>query len=166
MKIEKIYFDMDGVLADFDRGVKELLNLKPLSQENSPAGAAEVLFFAIKHYPNFFEKLQPIEDSVDLLNTLRKKYDIEILTGIPKPERGVADAKENKAAWIKKYLDEDIIVNAVLRKDKKLFAKNKSHILIDDFSANIEQWEKAGGTGILFKSAKQALEEIERIEKE
>ena len=33
MEIKKIYFDMDGVLADFDRGVREYLNLELLDQE-------------------------------------------------------------------------------------------------------------------------------------
>ena len=28
----RIYFDMDGVLADFDRGVRELCGLEPVSQ--------------------------------------------------------------------------------------------------------------------------------------
>jgi phosphoglycolate phosphatase-like HAD superfamily hydrolase len=32
MEVRKIYFDMDGVLADFERGVRELCNLEPLSQ--------------------------------------------------------------------------------------------------------------------------------------
>ena len=32
MEIEKIYLDMDGVLADFERGVKEICGLTPPSQ--------------------------------------------------------------------------------------------------------------------------------------
>ena len=31
--IEKIYFDMDGVLADFDRGVRELCHAEPSNLE-------------------------------------------------------------------------------------------------------------------------------------
>ena len=30
--VEKIYFDMDGVLADFERGVNEICGLVPPSQ--------------------------------------------------------------------------------------------------------------------------------------
>ena len=32
MTVEKIYFDMDGVLADFERGVEEICGLTPPSQ--------------------------------------------------------------------------------------------------------------------------------------
>ena len=32
MEVEKIYFDMDGVLADFGRGVEEICGLTPPSQ--------------------------------------------------------------------------------------------------------------------------------------
>ena len=30
--VEKIYFDMDGVLADFERGVRELCGMEPAPQ--------------------------------------------------------------------------------------------------------------------------------------
>ena len=32
MNIKKIYFDMDGVLADFDRGVIKLCGIEPMDQ--------------------------------------------------------------------------------------------------------------------------------------
>lgn len=32
MKIRKIYFDMDGVLADFSKGIKVLCGIEPISQ--------------------------------------------------------------------------------------------------------------------------------------
>lgn len=35
MNVKKIYFDMDGVLADFDRGVIELAKAKPRNQLHS-----------------------------------------------------------------------------------------------------------------------------------
>ncbi len=41
MEVEKIYFDMDGVLADFERGVKEICGLIPynLSISQTPRSA-------------------------------------------------------------------------------------------------------------------------------
>lgn len=164
MKIDKIFIDMDGVLADFDRGVKELLNLEPLNQEENHPELTEQLFQAIQSYPDFYWNLKPIEGAIELLNDLKEKYTIEILTGIPKPERGIVEAKDNKVKWIEKYFGKEIPVNAVLRKDKRNFVENNRCVLIDDFTENIEQWEKAGGIGILFKSANQVYEELERIE--
>ena len=39
MIIDKIYFDIDGVLADFDKGVRPLCGMTPLPQSTSyPAG--------------------------------------------------------------------------------------------------------------------------------
>lgn len=32
MEVKKIYFDMDGVLADFAGGVRELCGMEPVSQ--------------------------------------------------------------------------------------------------------------------------------------
>ena len=38
MRVDKIYFDMDGVLADFNRGVAELCGIAPpLKQDEDPA---------------------------------------------------------------------------------------------------------------------------------
>ena len=34
MEIKKIYFDLDGVMADFERGVFELCGLDPFSHED------------------------------------------------------------------------------------------------------------------------------------
>lgn len=41
----------------------------------------------------------------------------------------------------------------------------ESCILIDDLEKNITEWEKVGGTGILFTSAPEVLEKIAEIER-
>ena len=50
MKVEKIYFDMDGVLADFERGVKEICGLTPPSQnaKHHKPGEDDEMWEAIK----------------------------------------------------------------------------------------------------------------------
>lgn len=37
MIINKIYVDMDGVLADFDDGLRRLCGIEPMPQGNQPA---------------------------------------------------------------------------------------------------------------------------------
>lgn len=41
----------------------------------------------------------------------------------------------------------------------------KGNLMIDDYEKNIIEWENAGGTGILFISAKDTLSTISEIEK-
>ena len=62
MTVKKIYIDMDGVLADFDRGLKEFCGLEPIRQKNFGPGAKE------------------------MFDTLYEKYGdkVEILSAIPK----------------------------------------------------------------------------------
>ena len=167
-KIEKapvriIYFDMDGVLADFDRGVIELLGMKPKDQEKYDPEADNRLFEAIRVYPDFYASLKPVEGSIELLRKLCEKYDVEILTGIPKPERGVVEARDNKLAWVEKYIGKDIVVHTCLRKEKQNYARGKNCILIDDLGANLKQWEKAGGTGVFFTTARETEEKLREM---
>ena len=42
-------------------------------------------------------------------------------------------------------------------------AKENIDILIDDFTRNIKDWKKAGGTAILFQSADQVREDIRKL---
>ena len=41
MMVRKIFFDMDGVLADFDRGIRELCGIPSLKQEAEDKAADE-----------------------------------------------------------------------------------------------------------------------------
>ncbi len=155
MEIKKIYIDMDGVLVDFDRGVKELLGLDPQPQESSSDEYNKMLWEKARQYPNFYFKLKPVKDMVDMFNELVKTYGdkVEILTGIPRKERGIETASQDKIDWIHKYLSKDVKVNTVRRKEKKNFCLGSGYILIDDYTKNLNEWFEAGGTSILFKDA-------------
>lgn len=54
-------------------------------------------------------------------------------------------------------------MNVVFREEKTKFCSGKNCILIDDYEKNIREWEAAGGSGILFTSAEEAREELEKI---
>ena len=164
--IEKIYFDMDGVLVNFNGGVEELCGVIPESQgtQHRSRSKEDEMWTKIASVPHFYSKLKPIDDSFKLISFARELVgyeNVEILTGIPKPNRKVAFASEDKIKWIKEYIDENIIVNTCLRAEKSKFAKNSAYILIDDHPGNIKAWNKAGGTGILFKSVESTLKLLE-----
>ena len=156
LTVEKIYFDMDGVLADFWNGVRELCGLEPPDQNNpgkDKKSSDEKMFNSIKSVDNFYLKLKPIEEGVRLFMNLQKSYGkdkVAILTGIPKPERGIIQASDDKKEWVRKYLGKDVEVNTVLAREKKNYCKGFGYMLIDDYKKNIDEWENVGGIGYRF----------------
>ena len=113
MKIEKIYFDMDGVLADFNRGVIELCGRMPVDQSSCTDAEDNAQWEAVKKVEHFYDKLKPMPGALELFNALNKEYDCEILTKIPKKRRGIECAGEDKIKWVHRLISEDIKVIVV-----------------------------------------------------
>lgn len=166
MQIEKIYFDMDGVLADFDRGVEELAGIQKVKQGNDSPGADDTLWEAVRKVDRFYDRLEPIPGAIELFNTLYQRYGdkCEILSAIPKPHRNILTAKEDKLTWVKRLLPDGVVANIVYRAEKQEFAKSRGHILIDDYQINIDEWEQSGGSGILFENPESVLSQVKELE--
>jgi len=164
--IKKIYFDMDGVLADFDRGVEELAGFSKLDQSDASAGQDDAMWEAIRAVPHFYDKLELMPGAREMFDYIYSNYGdrCEILTGIPKPKRGIATAGEDKIAWMHRVLAAGIKVNVVYKEEKKSFCKGEDCILIDDLERNIDEWKSNGGTGILHKSSEETLRIIKNLE--
>lgn len=146
-----IYFDLDGVLADFTTGViSRGIPCLPMGK-GTPSDTA-VMYGQLSKIPHFYYTLPPIMGTVQLFRQLKPYYHCEILSAIPKPKWGFVGAAEDKQAWVANYLGSDVKVNIVTREEKARFCKGKDSILIDDFPKNISAWEECGGTGILFIS--------------
>ena len=160
MKVEKIYIDMDGVLADFDRGVRDFCGIDPIDQGKRNESANVSLWEHVKKIDHFYDRLQPVPGAKELFDKIYGTYGerCEILTGIPRPHRGVKDAAEDKVKWVRRLLSETVVVNTVFRAEKVKFCRGSGCILIDDYDRNINEWEEAGGTGILFTNAVDAIE--------
>ncbi len=166
MTINKIYFDMDGVLANFDKGVRDLSGKEPIDQANVAPGEDEDMWAGVRSVPNFYNKLEPMPGALNMFFTLYNKYGdkCQILTGIPKPHRGVQNAKEDKIRWAHRILSEELVVNVVYKEEKKNFCTGPGDVLIDDYVVNINSWIERGGTGILFSGAEDVLKKIEEME--
>lgn len=167
MKIDKIYFDMDGVLADFERGVKELCGMTPPSQndKDSKSDKDNEMWEKIKEVPHFYDRLELMPGAKEMFDAVYDKYGdrCEILTGIPKPKRGIADVAEDKIKWMHRLLAEDIKVNIVYREEKPQYCNGQGCILIDDMESNIRDWNEYGGTGIKNVSADETMRRLKEI---
>ncbi len=162
MREWKVFLDMDGVLADFDRGVKELCGLPIRKQEIEDKAADERMWQRIRETEHFYDRLELMEDAERMFRLLEGQYGVhcEILTGIPKKKRGIITAGEDKINWIRRKLSKDIPVNVVYKEEKKNYCTGEECILIDDLARNIEEWEANGGTGILFTSVDDTIKAL------
>ncbi len=162
----RIYLDMDGVLADFERGVKELCHMEALSQNGRRDPKQDDLMWdAIRKTDHFYDRLELMPGARELFDRLWGKYGerCEILTGIPREERGIATAGQDKRNWTRRMLSEEIRVNTVCRKDKQQFCTGPESVLIDDREKTIREWRELGGTAIYFVTAGETLKELETL---
>ena len=95
----------------------------------------------------------------ELFGTVHGKYGsrCEILTGVPRKERGIVTAEEDKIAWVRRLLSENVVIHTVRRKQKIDYCQGPGDILIDDLEKTIDEWRGKGGTGILHRSAEKTL---------
>ena len=165
MTVKKIYLDMDGVLADFDRAVNELCGVKSVKQEHQSPNQEETMWNKIREIPHFYDKLELCEGAKQMFDMIYSKYkdNCEILTGIPKERRHIVGAAEDKINWVRRLLSTDIKINIVYKEDKKNFCSGKEYILIDDYSKNIEEWNNMGGTGLVHSSCKETIEKLNSL---
>lgn len=165
MTVEKIYLDMDGVVADFERGVRELCGVEPVPQGACSPKEEDTMWERARDIGHFYGKLLPMPGAVGMFREIYEKHGdkCEILTGIPKAKRGILTAGEDKISWVRKYLSEDIKVHIVYREEKKNYCTGEGCVLIDDYEKNIREWEENGGTGILHINVANTTEELKKL---
>jgi len=122
MKKYIIGFDMDKVIADFEKRFKE----KYSDKQQFPQ--ADI---------RFFEELEPLKsngkNNIDYMKELAMLgHDIRILTAPSIPNLG---CWTGKAVWIKRYLGEEYLKKLIITHDKSMAAGN-INILIDDSTCN------------------------------
>ena len=72
--ISKIYFDLDGVLADFDCGVEEIAGINRNGANANSNVNDDDMWLAIAKVPNFYSKLELMPRAKTLFDTVYKMY--------------------------------------------------------------------------------------------
>jgi len=149
-----IYCDMDSVLVDFDRGYQELTGM---TTQQADANGVEAFWDPLsKAGAKFWITLQWMPDGKQLWDYI-KKYN-PILLSAPSREES---SKLGKRVWVKRELPG---VKLILKyaPQKQEYASPTS-ILIDDRQKNIDQWEAAGGIGILHTSTPNTIKQLQQL---
>lgn len=146
-----IYFDMDGVLADFRVGVEQL-KIPYVPADTTDKAADDAMWDAIRVDAHFYAGLPEIPGGVWLFKALQAAgLAPEILTAVPKPVHNIPNAAGDKIAWNEAHLGPGIRTHICLRAEKINMCRGPQDILFDDLEQNIQEWRKAGGTGVLFR---------------
>ena len=149
----KIYCDMDGVLADFESGYEELtgIDLRGEFQKGDdfwdPISKAGVGFWA---------GLKWMPDGQKLWDYL-KPFD-PVLLSAPSREDS---SRIGKHVWVKHKIPGTKLILRYAKQKQELATPES--ILIDDRQVNIDQWEAAGGIGILHTSADNTIKQLKQL---
>ena len=149
----KIYCDMDGVLADFESGYEELtgVDLKGEFKKGEdfwdPISKAGVGFWA---------GLKWMPDGQKLWDYL-KPFD-PVLLSAPSREQS---SRIGKHVWVKHKLPGTKLILRYASQKQELATPES--ILIDDRQVNIDQWEAAGGIGILHTSTANTIQQLQKL---
>lgn len=156
----KIFLDMDGVLCDFIKGVKDTTG-EDFTSPDISKGAKGKIKAQIEKNPSFWHTLDWMPGGKELFRHVKSSHPY-ILSAYANWDK---NCKDGKKSWIKRHL---MIpkqrINLVLRQDKKKFAviDGVQNILIDDYIKNIREWESAGGIGIWHTDARKTINTLKK----
>jgi len=163
LKPYNVFCDMDGVVANFFDTAFRLTGKRwddPIYVQKHAREARDEM---IKKHLDFAH-LPPMPDFEQLWNFI-KHFDPDILTAFARwdPE----GSTRGKVEWNHKYLHVPANkFHVVSRRNKQFFAKGhdgKPNLLIDDYSANIDEWKAKGGVGILHKNARDTIAQMKQL---
>ncbi|KAA2211781.1 hypothetical protein [Teichococcus oryzae] len=147
----KLFLDLDGVLADFDQGVKAITGRPP---EDLPV---RTMWAALAKAPRFFETLAFMHDA-EVLWRFCAPHHPTILTGLPMGSWAPAQKKR----WVARMLGAHVPVITCMSRDKPRWS-GPGHVLVDDRASAAEGWERKGGVFIHHVSAASSIAALHRL---
>ena len=158
-KINCIYLDMDGVIANFEKRYIELFNVEPSSARDYKEFNT---FFDKFVADGHFETLEMMPDAMQLIVALRNALPpTQILSSTASQKRQEAISAQ-KTKWLETH-DIDFQRNFVPGKHlKKKYARTDT-LIIDDTESVINDWRAVGGVAILHRNVPDTLAQLKFI---
>ena len=144
--MKTLYLDMDGVVADFDGYVENVLG-EPATAERWPDDKWAI----IKQHPRLYRELDLTPEAESLVDFCRQwtkdnNYELLFLSAVPH-DNDIHWAFYDKVIWAQRYFPDIPVHFGPYSQDKQHHCR-PGDILIDDRTSNIEQWRASGGIGI------------------
>lgn len=149
----QLFLDLDGVLADFDKGASDLLGMPPRAYQEHYG--ISTFWNKLTMSVNFYGSLEPMPDAQQLMEAVRK-LDPIILTGVPIGKW----AEPQKRVWVKRNFPGIEVITTMARL-KSTYCE-QGDVLVDDQAHYAEAWRNAGGVFIHHVSAEASVGELRR----
>ncbi|WP_296320705.1 hypothetical protein [Reyranella sp.] len=153
-----IYFDLDGVLADFDKAAERVLGTSNIYRFEFVHGQEE-FWRLLNRSRGFFRDMEMMPGADHLLRAA-DGFPTAVLTALPKTNgESVADQKRR---WVEQHLGPHYHVITCLTHEKPNYCK-PGDILIDDRAVNKRRWEAKGGKFVLHENVGNTLAQLESL---
>jgi 5'(3')-deoxyribonucleotidase len=142
-----IYVDMDGVVADFDTFVSNLLG-RPIGWETT-SDLSDEEWKKLASVDRLYYQLPMMPGATKLIayvKSLNTRFYVGFLTAIPR-RTTIPSAHADKLAWVDKYFPGMRMDIGPYSHDKQKWCI-PGDILIDDRPSNIAEWTAAGGIAV------------------
>lgn len=153
-KYKRIYLDMDGVIADFDKAFKNLTGQEPKDFEEKHG---QVAFWSeIYETRNFFLNMPAFDylaEMVGILSGMCQK--LVILSSPSKTNESLCIAE--KRAWLDRNIG--IWQPAIFERDKHIYSR-QGCLLIDDTQKKVDKFNQGEGEAYLFTSFSKFLDDF------
>lgn len=117
--MKKLFFDMDGVLVDFQSGIDKLSDEVKKEYEGR-----------LDEVPGIFSLMDPMPGAIEAVNTLKEHYDMYILSTAPWKN---ITAYSDKMAWLTKHFGDLFKKRVIITHCKNLC---DGDYLVDDRAKN------------------------------
>lgn len=160
----KFYFDLDDVFCDFTGGIAKLFNLDKQelinkSKDNDLENIIDGFWRKLDEWGLYF--WSDLELNKETLNLWNDLIDDGYLCRILTSPTGDHFSAGEKIRWMKNIFGSNF-KSFIITKHKYDLAKTNT-ILIDDYSKNINLFEKHGGLGYLFPAPRNGNYSQENI---
>ena len=165
MNKNTVYLDMDGVIADFDAGIKKILGY---SEQDTNIHYPDSDWAKIRKNQRLYLDLPQMPNARNIIDIARAfKYDLGwellFLSAIP-TGNDMPWSFWDKCQWAQKNFPDIPVHFGPYAHDKHKHCK-PGDILVDDRTSSILEWKKAGGLAIEVKINKydEAVKEFDQL---
>lgn len=159
--MQNMYIDFDGVVLDTIETTYEMLAKVNIDKNNEE----EVRhFYSNLDWEHVINSSSEINNSISAIQKIidSKLYNISILTHVNSLPEAVAKVK-----FIRNHFKDITIIPVPKALSKTNMVNSAGAVLIDDFSGNLSEWERAGGFSVRFSKTLESkgFEVIDRLDK-